>query len=112
MGHVILDARSGDQDHLRDCAHVTPGTVSVEGCHSGHCGNVSPGPGSRGDHPGYCGHMTPGAGFIRWGHPGVFGHAIPDAGSVRWDIPGDCVYLFSPDTDSGMWGHPGETHSR
>ena len=107
MGHVILDARSGDQDHLRDCAHVTPGTVSVEGCHSGHWKCV---PRSRveRDHPGYCGHMTPGAGFIRWGHPGVFGHAIPDAGSVRWDIPGDCVYLFSPDTDSGMWGHPGD----
>ena len=89
--HVILVIQSGGQGHTGDSGHVSLGTVFTEECHTRHCGNVSPGPGSRGDHPGYCGHMTPGAGFRRWGHPGVFGHAIPDAGSVRWDIPGDCV---------------------
>ena len=94
MGHVTLVARSRGKDHLRDCGHVTPGTVCMDGCHPGHYGNVSPGPGLRGGHPGYRGHMTPGAGSRRWGHPGVFGHATPDAGSVRWDIPGDCVQVL------------------
>ena len=51
---------SGSWGNPGDCAHVTPGTASGEGCHSGHHERV-----------------TPGAGSEIWGHPG-------NRGQVNW----------------------------
>ena len=62
--HVILVIQSGGQGHTGDSGHVSLGTVFMEECHTRHCGNVSPGPGSRGCHPEFCGLVTPGGGSV------------------------------------------------
>ena len=81
--HVILVTQSGGQGHTGDSGHVSLGTVFMEECHTRHCGNVSPGPGSRGCHPEYCGLVTPGGGSSVLHYPRDYGHVTPGVGSVE-----------------------------
>ena len=91
-GYVLLVVQSGGWSHPGDCGHVTPDTVSAEGCHPRHW-KCDPKSRVKRVHHGYCGHVTPGAGCRRWGHTGDFGHVTPDAGYLRWGLPGDCTHV-------------------
>ena len=75
---LALEEGSKEQWEALACMIPRP-----EGYHSRHCGNVTPGPGSRGCYTEYCRHVTPGAGSGRWGHPGDCGRVTPITRSKR-----------------------------
>ena len=72
-GYILLVVQSGGWSHPGDYGHVTPGTVSVEGCHP-RPWKWDPRSRVERVHSGYCGHVA------------------PDAGSRRWSLPGDCTH--------------------